>query len=283
MTTGNVFFVDSGAAAGADSTDRGTSPDKPFLTIDYAIGRCTASNGDVIFVMPGHADTPAASITCDIAGVAIIGLGVGRNRPTITPAHTAADNTIDVTADDVLIKNIIIAAGTNSTGNTVQVKVSADDFTMEDCIIEQGAKNLYGVEIDSNKDRATFTRCLFKGTAANPDYGIDIGVGSGDCEDITVQNCTFNYAGSGGLDAAGIKCDKICTGILIKDCTMIGMDLAAVDFNSSATGLCVNLAVQSNNSTVAELIDAGHIGFVDTKVTYKAVTGIALPSTTATE
>ena len=77
-TTGSVFFVDSNTGSNGNS---GADKDHPFADIDYAIGRCTASKGDIIFVMPGHSETAATQITCDVAGVSIIGLGRGGNNP----------------------------------------------------------------------------------------------------------------------------------------------------------------------------------------------------------
>src|SRR3990167_6061342 len=72
------------------------------------MSRCTASRGDVIFVMPGHAETVSAAggITMDVNGVAIIGLGSGDLRPTITydTADTAA---ISWTADYCSMNNFI--------------------------------------------------------------------------------------------------------------------------------------------------------------------------------
>ncbi len=47
-TTGNVFFVDSGSGTRADDTSHGRDSTKPFSTVDFAIGQCTASNGDII-------------------------------------------------------------------------------------------------------------------------------------------------------------------------------------------------------------------------------------------
>jgi hypothetical protein len=87
---GKVFWVSNattlqvGEKGGSDG-NKGTF-NAPFGTIDYAIGQCTAGRGDVIFVKPGHAETisAAGSIACDVAGVAIVGLGVGNARPTIT-------------------------------------------------------------------------------------------------------------------------------------------------------------------------------------------------------
>ena len=56
-TTGNVFFVKSTGPNAADDPGHGKSPSKPFATIDYAVGQCTASNNDFIWVMPGHVET----------------------------------------------------------------------------------------------------------------------------------------------------------------------------------------------------------------------------------
>ncbi|MCK4815623.1 hypothetical protein KA005_07630, partial [bacterium] len=47
---GKVFWVDS--ETGSDG-NKGTF-DRPFGTIDYAVGRCTADRGDVILVKANH-------------------------------------------------------------------------------------------------------------------------------------------------------------------------------------------------------------------------------------
>jgi len=282
MTTGNIFFVDSGSSTGANSTGAGRNPDKPFLTLTYALAQCTAANGDMIFLMPGHAEAPTTTITIDKAGVYIIGIGSGANRPVFTPAHTlASDDAFDVTADDVTIRNVWIAAGSNSGGNSYQLNINADDFTMEDSIIEMGAKNLVGVTVVGGKSRFKFKGCTFRGTAANPDCAIDL-EGSGKHNDFVVENCIFNFDGSTGLDEAAIRSSKTDVGILIKDCVFIGMDATALDFNSSATGIVMNCAVDSNNATVAEMIDVGDLSCIDLKVGYLSVSGARIPATTAT-
>jgi hypothetical protein len=75
-----------------------------FATVDAAIGACTASAGDTIFVMPGHTETvTATSIAHDVAGVNIIGLGQGDFRPTFTFGAAAA--TITVSAANGSWKN----------------------------------------------------------------------------------------------------------------------------------------------------------------------------------
>jgi len=284
LTTGNIFFVDSGCTTGGTTASYGRNPDAAFTTLASALSACTASNGDMIFIMPGHAEAPTATITVNKIGVSIIGMGVGRNRPVFTPAHTvASDDTFDITADDVLIKNIVIAAGTNSGGNSTQLNINADDFAMEDCLIEQGGVNLVGVSVIGGKNRARFERCVFRGTAANPDVAIDL-EGSGKHNDIIIKGCHFNYDGSSGLDLAGVRSSKTDTGVLIQDCTFIGLDTAIVDFNSSATGLVVNCYADSNTATgtVAELVDGGLLTFVNMRVGEPQKSGALIPATTST-
>ena len=276
FTTGNVFFVDSGS--GNDNADDGDTPKRPLATLDYAIGRCTATNGDVIYLMPGHAETTTA-IAADVAGISIIGIGRGRARPTIT-ATTAASDLIDVTAANILIKNIRLVGA--ASGVTSLIALAATDFMCEDCSLEHGAAPTDAVVVTNNSsDRFTFKNCLFLGTAAGPDLGISFAAVSGDCQDYSVIDCTFNYMGSSGLDEAGIQSNKVDTGVLISGCKFLGMNLTAIDFNSAATGLVEHCSVLSLNATVAELMDMGNLGGVKNDVTYQQVSGVQIPVTTA--
>ncbi|MDO8716406.1 MAG: hypothetical protein Q7J73_06315 [Dehalococcoidales bacterium] len=109
QTTGNIWYADSGSATGRDAAGYGQNPDAPFLTLDYAIGAATASNGDQIYLMPGHAETltTAGAVAIDKAGLTIVGIGDGALRPTFT--FTSTDNTasILITAASTKIKNIL--------------------------------------------------------------------------------------------------------------------------------------------------------------------------------
>src|SRR3970040_704418 len=100
-TPGDTFFVHGGT--GTDGAGYGQNPDAPVATIDYAIGLCTANKGDVIYVLPGHAETinTAGAIEADKAGISIIGLGNGEDRPGITVGSTLDTATVLVSAADV--------------------------------------------------------------------------------------------------------------------------------------------------------------------------------------
>ena len=126
---GNVFYVDSNTGS---STNPGTTINLPLATIDQAINKCTASNFDVIYVLPGHAETitGAAGIDADVIGISVIGLGSGSLKPTITlGSSTSAD--IDIDAANVTFQNLRFVSNINSLA--VVLDVNDEYFTCIDC------------------------------------------------------------------------------------------------------------------------------------------------------
>ena len=138
VVAGKVFWVCSVAAkswiAGNDVPSAGTKT-KPFATIDYAIGKCTAGNGDVIYVLPGHTETiaTAAGIAADVAGVSIIGIGNGAERPIIT--WSATGSTLEVSAANVLLRNVQCQNAIDSLVSGISV--TAAGFKLLDCSFTQ--------------------------------------------------------------------------------------------------------------------------------------------------
>jgi len=131
--TGNLWWVDSGSATKADSVGSGQNPEGPFATLDYAIGQCEANNGDIIYVMPGHAETltSAGAIACDKAGISIIGLGVGADRPTLTFSSTDNSASVLITAASTKIKNIIGICGDDGLTNPFHVQAADCELDIE--------------------------------------------------------------------------------------------------------------------------------------------------------
>lgn len=132
VSTGNRWYVDSGSATNSDSAGSGQNPDKPFATLDYAIEITTANNGDIIYVMPGHTETIIAESGVDIdkAGLTIIGLGHGADRPTFT-FTTAAGADFKLAAASTRIENLLFIAGIDAL--TGPIEVSAADCAIINC------------------------------------------------------------------------------------------------------------------------------------------------------
>lgn len=168
---GKVFWVSNattlqpGQRGGSDG-NKGTF-DSPFGTIDYAIGQCTANRGDIIFVKPGHAEniSNATTILADVAGVAIVGLGTGSLRPTLT-FNTATTATIPVSAANVTFKNIIFTANFADIVAPFTT-TTAKHFTLEGCYIKATATNmnfLYVVDTNAttaDTDGLSITECTW--------------------------------------------------------------------------------------------------------------------------
>ncbi len=141
-TTGDRYYVDSGASTASDAAGSGDNPDRPFATLDFAIGQCTANNGDIIYVMPGHAETITADsgVDIDVAGVTVIGLGEGADRPTFT-FTTAVTADFKLAAANTTVQNLLFVAGIDAL--TGPIEVGAADCKLIDIEYRDDAVNNY--------------------------------------------------------------------------------------------------------------------------------------------
>jgi len=191
-TSGDVFYVDSGAGNTSDNND-GLSWDRPLATLDAAVGKCTASNGDQILVAAGHAETytAAGDLALDVAGIEVIGMGVGTTRPTFT-LGTATTCDVDIGAVNVTIRNLRFVSDINSLA--VILDVNFGNFACHDCeFISSSAKEVVCfVDIATTKDDFLFDGCRF--FQPTDPAGTDGAASTGcfyfvDSENITISNC----------------------------------------------------------------------------------------------
>jgi len=285
LTTGNIFYVDSGATTtGGTTSSFGRSPDAPFTTLASAITNCTASNGDMIFLMPGHAETTSA-IALNKAGVSIIGLGVGDNRPIIT-ASTAASDLIDLTGGDCHLENFILTGA--ASGVTALIDVASDDNTFKNMVFRHGAAPVNAITVASGA-RNRWIECRWLGTADEPDYSILFESASENaCKDFEVIDCIFNY-GLYGLDNAAISnaSNGTVEGGIIKGNIFSGMVLTAIDFNSSSSAACRGIACNNYATayagiSIATIYDYSSYGGVDCRATDAPAAGSPPQIPTAT-
>jgi len=177
---GRVFWVDSTG----QSTGAGTFA-SPFNTLAQAVARCTANRGDVICIKPGHAETisAAAGLVLDKAGVDIIGLGSGSNRPTFTFA-SAVGADMDVDAANVSMSNILFVAGVDAL--TGPIDVNAADFAMIGCETRDVTASYQTVDwivADANADRMLILDAIHRGAT---DAGADTWITVAGADDVTI-------------------------------------------------------------------------------------------------
>lgn len=144
---GSVFWVGNNATrldnekTAADG-NTGTFLE-PFSTImgAYAASAVKASRGDIIFVRPGYTETlsSATLYALNKAGVAIVGLGAGTARPTIT--ITTATAPIVVSAANNAIRNIAFVANADDIAALFSL-TTAKFFSVEDCDISDTSASL---------------------------------------------------------------------------------------------------------------------------------------------
>jgi len=137
---GSVFWVSNTTVLpdGADispSDGNDGSFLRPFKTIDYAIGQCKANRGDIIIVAPGYTQTiaNATSLLMDVAGIAIVGLGIGGLRPTLT--FSATGSNIPITAENMSITNILFQSSVEFCASTFTATSTntPKNLTIENC------------------------------------------------------------------------------------------------------------------------------------------------------
>jgi len=230
ITTGSRFYVHSGT--GTDALGNGRNPDAPCATIDYAYSLCTASQGDRVYVMPGHAEniTAADSIDCDLAGVSIIGLGEGNLLPTIST--TAAAGSITVAAANVSIKNVRLTANF-ATGTTA------------------------GITIGAGGDGCTLDGIQFRDTSTANEYVLHISVAT-TVTDLKILNCDFVCL-EGGSATNSILFAGTTSNLVIEGCRFfVDSTDSVVDHLTGAATNCLikdNILYNADDQTAGYVLD----------------------------
>lgn len=264
---GNVFWVDSGAGSNGNP---GTYA-RPFATIDYAIGRCTASNGDIIFVKPGHAETVSAAggIACDVAGVAIVGLGKGTLRPTIT-LGTAATASVTVSAAAVTLHNLRFVA--NFADITRIINVTATDCHIDWCEFTQAGADLNWVDVidasgaDNTADGLRVTNCSAYGIDAANDSFIEI---TGDLARLWVENNVVVHATASATAMIEQATGKDITFAMIRgNCyqsALTAVDVLVDNDTTANSGFAIGNFASHLDTAGEVLVDADGLGLFENR------------------
>lgn len=184
---GQVFWVYNGTGLlasqrGGSDGNRGTF-NSPFATLNYAISQCVANRGDIIIVKPGHAETvsSATALNFNIAGVTIIGLGSGTNRPKFT-LDTANTATIPVSAANMSIQNCQFFANFLSIAACFTV-ASAVEFAVQGCYFRDTSSVLNFLNIVKTTGAANTA----DGLTFNDNVVVNLGVTSNNTTILTAN------------------------------------------------------------------------------------------------
>ena len=211
----DVYFIDSSNSNASDAAGYGNSPDIPLASIDYLFSLATAGKKVVGYVLPGHTETYSTTgtkMTADKAGVHIIGLGKGSNRPTITFSHV--DATWVISAANITIENILFVAGIDSV--VTYGTISGNDFTMINC----EWRDTTDIEVISDwtitGDRAKFINCYKNGYTGGDANARVLSLNGTD--GVFIHNCRFIT----NVTVAVINfVTTLSTNVIINGCTFL--------------------------------------------------------------
>jgi hypothetical protein len=247
---GSVFWVHSGTGSNGNA---GTYQ-RPFASIDFAVGRCTANKGDIIYVLPGHTETviAAGGLDLDVAGIAIIGLGAGSNRPTVS-FGTATTADMDVDAANISMYNILFTGDVDALA--APIDVNAADFSLVNCEFRDVTGQATDVILtDNNADRLYIDGWTHRGAAAAGGASAIALVGS---DYVTIKN--FWIDGNFSVGAIDIRTTAV-TNLTVRDGfihTRNAADIAIVDTitaSSGAIGPGLQLWLTDNAANITEAI-----------------------------
>jgi len=228
-TPGRVYWVDYDT--GVDGAGYGWNPGAPFKTIDYAVGNCTHDDHDMIFVLPGHAETitGAAGIVLDIRDVHVVGLGEGSSRPTITFNGGGVDTAVDIDfdADDVIVENIRFV--NTEDGALAPLDINAAYCEVRNCYFEDdGTDNTIDwILLDANADYFQCIDCWNEGTAT---AGNDSFLSTPASQGLTIKG----LRSFGDFAAGNIEFTAAATRWLIEDCKLENLNAVDVNFEGFA-------------------------------------------------
>ena len=252
---GNIFFVDSGnTEQGSDAAGFGTHPDTPVLTIDYVIARCTASQADVIFALPGHNEglTTGQTIDLDVAGISIVGVGRGADKPRIDYDIAAA--TIDIGASSCMIKNIALLPSVTDVLIAIDNETLFTDLVLEDIEVLPGEDGAgvddfaAGIELKIGCTRATILGFLFDEYAASAGYYRAIYF-NGASTRVRIKRFWIEISGAAAV--AGIEGTGSSLRSLIEDGVIITDAEPGIELAAGQTGVIKDVTIFGDLATIA--------------------------------
>ncbi len=241
---GQAFWVSNNTTGllvghrGGSDQNRGTF-DAPFATLNYAFTQCVANRGDIIFIKPGHAENiidGTASMLWNIAGVAVVGLGIGSSRPkfTLNTANTAA---VAVSADNISCQNCQFIGNFLSIAACF-VLTTAKQFTLQNCtIFDAGATT-------------NFLNAIKSTGAANTVDG------------LTVTDCNWRGLGTTSVNSFILTANDIDSAVLQRNVVTLVRTATAAVFATVTAGVLTNLICTDNVAISQQTADTGG-GFIN--------------------
>lgn len=255
-TTGTIWYVSS-TTTGAADTNGGKSPQYPFATINGAVAAATANNGDVIVVMPKHAETitAAAGVLISKAGLTIIGNGFGRQRPTFT-FTTAVAASFDITAADTTISNCVFVCGIDA--QSAIVNVTASDVSFFNSEFQTNSASVgcvAGILTAATATRLWVQDCVFYGPAVNSGTTTTAQIKHEAGVDYIIRSNIF----TGKMTQAIVNVATVLRGVIDANRFIVATGTSAITMAAASTPFIVNNRINVPSGTTPVTAAAGFV------------------------
>ena len=248
----NIWFVNNstsglpdGAKSGSDGNG-GLSPKEPLATLSQAQTNALAARGDVIVVLPGHAETLTAALTLSKAGMQIVGVQIGNRRPRFTV--NGAVDLLSLTGANILLANFDMAIVTTDAA-TAFVNVAAAFCKLKNLYFVPSATGVNVVDVitlATGADDCVIEDCEGYNTVVAVNSWISIEAAVARCR---IENNLFR----GDVATAGIIDSATATqlGLFRNKIITIGTNIPGCILDSNPTGQATGNHMYGTDATIA--------------------------------
>lgn len=222
----------------------------PFASLGYAAGQCKAGRGDIIMVMPNHAETitSAGAVGMNLQGVAVIGMGQGESRPTFTFSSAATAN-IAIGAADISFVNCLFKANFAAINAPFDL-TTAKNFALKNCEFRDNSsilnfKNIVSVSSTSNAaDGLHIEDCKRIGAGATNATALINMAGTNDS--VTIRGCYIAHNATTQAGLMPIATGKVVTNLLCENNT-----INLVGASGATTGILITTDGTTNSGVIS--------------------------------
>lgn len=279
---GRKFYVHATRGSDGGGAAHGTI-DSPFASLEYAISNdiVRADRGDVIIAMPGHAETLSSELTMDIAGVAMIGLGFGRNYPVLTPSF--ASDSIAIDGARCLLSGFNFAVPGVDGQNAIINVGAAADCAITNCIM-QGSTTAINVDsfitVEAGAHRLLLQDLELYNSTVEVPIGISLeGISTG----VVIRR--VNILDLIGFTTGALADGAALTMLKVENCCFQNAKAATavITFSNNSSGVCRWCHIIGRHTTIASNVVTGtSMNFFENRVVEEAtLNGMIMPASDA--
>ena len=249
-TLGNVIYVD--ANNGDDNLD-GKAPQTALATLNEALDNVTANQGDIIVLLPGHYedfDDTTTGFDIDVAGVTVIGIGEGSDRPRFDFNHATSKCLMSAASTKLLNVDLRPSVATVAVGLEIATGITGCVIEKVNCVMGEAGDGtdefVKAIHLVSGNDDTIFkdVKIVTHASCNGATHGIHV--------DAASNRLTFdNVIIDGPHSTAGILEDAAGLNHVVVDCSI---DTSGTNYSFHASS---TFAKRVGNLSAGVIEDAG--------------------------